>query len=472
MRRCAVASGIILALGAILLYTGMSLQQLQTVTAHPFDLTSTAAAYLPLVAKPEDTPAPTGTSTPTHTPTASPTTPPASSAFFAVGPGGSDVIPHQIVRTGSDRVYIFVSIQYSTTIRAYWTTSAGLPNSATDFGGAALLATGANPISLDAVYDGGNTIHVLANAQDGMLKDYPFDVASNTFRPAIALASDTHTVPGVYIGSSGVSGMVDKNGALHVTYWSSGNHIKHRAYTYNDSSNTLTPAGDFFQVDTAGSANHPAVAVSPLDNSVTIAWVSEANAPTGKILARSRSSGGTWSSVETVSTADVWTSSNAGINIDQGPSLVIGSDGVKHLAYMGDYISSYDYGRIYYAANSGSGWSDPNEALPAYTHDPALILNSAGELYVLGHGHPENGPLQGGGPCLDMRDLCKIKRNDNGTWGPSQRIAAHTGSTSFDASPSVKWSAAGFNRPETIEFIVFRISNGDYDHPTIFYGRF
>src|SRR5574341_1237230 len=299
----------------------------------------TPASFLPLVmrewpATNTPVPTPTWTRTPTTTRTRTPTptvtgTPPTATAtanaptVFSIGTGGADVIPRQIVRTSNDRVYLFANQQSSTLLRAYWTTGAGLPNAQSAFNGSASVNVGANVISVDAVYDGGSIIHVLANTQGGQLKDYPFDTGTSTFRSALTIvASGNPTVSGDYVGTCGVSGMVDQSGKLHIAYRSNGNHITHRAYSYDSGGNTLTLVEGPTQVDTTGSANHPAVAVSPADNSLTVAWVSEATTPR-KILARTRTSAGVWGSVETVSAAPVWTSTNFGINIDQGPSLVI-----------------------------------------------------------------------------------------------------------------------------------------------------
>src|SRR5262245_44430960 len=72
-----------------------------TQTATP-TRTSTATATT--------TATPTGTATApsSNTPTPSATAAPANSwAVFPVGPGSSDVVPHQIVRTNSDQVYLF-----------------------------------------------------------------------------------------------------------------------------------------------------------------------------------------------------------------------------------------------------------------------------------------------------------------------------------------------------------------------------
>jgi len=435
-----------------------------TLTAAP---TSTRTPTLTAIPTPTRTPTLTSMPGPTPTPkTATPTstatmTPAVSSpTFFAVGPGGDDVIPHQIIRTGDDRLYLFTSAQYSSTIRVYWTKTAGLPSNAAAFGGSAQITESGLPLSLDAVYDGGHIVHVLVNTRNtGLLKDYVFDTANNIFKAGLTLAPDSHTLSGDYVGTSGVSGMVDLSGTLHVAYWSSGNHIVHMAYTYNSSTNVLTQVGSTTQVDAAGSANHPAVAVSPADHSLTVAWVSEAANPR-TILARTRTSAGVWGDVETVSTAPVWTSTNFGINIDQGPSLVVGTDGVKHLTYIQDFDGTGDYGRIHYVVNSGSGWTD--EALNAYTHDPALALRSTGEIYIIGHGHPNNTS------CTSMNDMCIITKTGT-TWSDPQLFAAHPGSSSFDSSPSVKWSVVGWNRPETIEFLFFMTP---YSNPTLYYGRY
>ncbi len=464
-----------LALGAAFWLAGPELKAGQP-TAAPLNAAGGSSSFLPLMMKSwPATPTPTPTATPTRTPTATVTgTPPTAipSISFPVGSGSSDVVPRQIVRTSGDRVYIFVSQQYSTTIRAYWTTAAGLPNVPSAFNGFAIVNVGVNLISVDAVYNGGTIIHVLTNTQGGAVKDYPFDTGSNTFKAATTIVSDSHTVAGDYIGSSGVSGMVDQSGNLHIAYWSNSNHIVHRAYTYNSSTNVLTLVSGPTQVDTAGSANHPSVAVSPFDNSLTVAWVSEAASPK-RILARTRASNGTWGSVETASSASVtvWTSTSAGINIDQGPSLVISSDGTKHLTYIENYDASGDYGKVHYVVNPGSGWTDTAPGM--YTHDPALAINSAGDLYILGHGHAKDAIEYGGGsPCLDYRDMCFIKKTSGGAWGSPQLFAAHgAASNSFDASPSTKWGAVGWNRPETIEATFFLIVNGNYNAPTLYYAR-
>lgn len=385
----------------------------------------------------------------------------ASQAVFPIGPGGADVIPHQVVRTQNDLLYIFSSQQSSTTLRVYHTSEPGFPDAGSDFAAPIELTESSEPISVDAVYDGSTIIHVLINTLSGEIRDHPFDTSSNSFKESITLASDgaTYAGSGLYVGTSGLSGMMDKTSILHVAYWANGDHILHRAYTYDSAANSLSPASDFMQVDEAGYANHPVIAISPLDNSLTVAWISENNDP-AQILTRTRSTDIAWGDIEIASRDPVWTNPDNGLNIDQGPSLIVDSAGVRHMVYIQliDY-SVGDYGRIHYVTNTGSGWVD--QPLNAFSHDPALAINDQEEIYIIGHGHPLNAT------CQSMDEMC-ISRKDGDSWGNPSLFASPPDGYSFDSSPSVKWSVVGFNRPNAIEFIFFMTP---YDAPTVYYGR-
>lgn len=373
------------------------------------------------------------------------------------------MIPHQIVRTSDDRLYFFGNNgESSAGLYAYWTTSAGMPGKGSDFSGSMQVNNGAIILSTDVVYDGSHIIHVLTNGLDGKITDRPFDTSTNQFKASKVLDTSGATLSGYYLGTSGISGRMDNNLVLYVAYWSSGNHITYRSYTYNSSTDVLTLVDGPTQLDTNGGANHPVLAVSPLDGSLTAAWVSQASSP-AQILARSKKSG-IWGSVETVSSAPVWTSTSSGINVDQGPSLIIGTDGTKYLAYIENWRVSipYDYGRIHYVTNNGSGWTD--QYIGSYTHDPALAINSAGQIYILGHGYPLNSA------CTSVDDVCIYQRNSDGTWATPKLFLAHQASQSFDDLVSVKWSVVGYNRADTIEFVFAEVGAG-YDKPVLYYGR-
>ena len=155
---------------------------------------------------------------------------PASSASpditFSTGMGWADAIPHQIVRTADDRLYFFgLRGDSSTILEAYWTVNAGLPNSASDFSGSLQVDYGHAIISTDAVYDGSHTIHVLTNDQSGKIIDRPFDTSTNKFDTADVLDTNASTLAGSYVGTSGISGMMDRNSLIHIAYWSTGSHL-------------------------------------------------------------------------------------------------------------------------------------------------------------------------------------------------------------------------------------------------------
>jgi hypothetical protein len=72
--------------------------------------------------------------------------------------------------------------------------------------------------------------------------------------------------------------------------------------------------------------------------------------------------------------------------------------------------------------------------------------------------------------CTNNVDMCVTKKIGT-SWGSTQTFATHPSNGGFDTSPSVKWSAVGFNRPETLEFIFPNTVNGSYEHTTIYYAR-
>jgi hypothetical protein len=430
-----------------------------TPTLPPGTFTATSTPVLPSQTQTVSSP----TSTPGASPLPTSTLLPGSMLTFPVGPGGPDVIPHQIVRTANDRVYFFVvKGQYSPVLYAYWTSSPGLPNSGADFSGTASITDSANIISVDAAYDGANIIHILTNTTDRQIKDRAFDLTTNSFRPAKVLDTNGGTATDTS-GTSGLSGMFDASGRLQLVYWTNANHILHRAYTYDSSSDTLTLVSGPTQLDASGSATHPVLAVSPLDGSITAAWVSQATSP-AQILAKVQTAG-SWGASQVVSSAPVWTDTGGGISVDQGPSLIITPDGVRHLAYIEDWRinSPYDYGRVHAVTNSGSGWID--QYIGSYAHDPAFATDNAGGLFIIGHGYPLNSS------CTTADDMCVRTQNADGSWGAPVVLIAHQGNQSFDSSPSVKWSVVGYNRPDTVEFLFSEVGIGGYTNPVIYYGR-
>jgi hypothetical protein len=393
--------------------------------------------------------------------------------YFRVGPGYTDVIPRQIVRTADDRVYIFAgNAQGSNKINVFWTTNPGLPNSAADFSGSTSLTDSANTISVESVYDGTRMIHVFANNQSGVLNDFPFDTTNNTFKAAKTISTGDPTVSGGYIGSSGVSGMFDKSGILHLAYWTGGNHIVYAEYTYNVNTDTLVLTSGPTQLDDgSGVFRHPSLVISPYDNSLVVGWTERGtpNPPNyyepGNILVRKRDKNGVWGAITQVNTAAAWTSDESGADIDQGPQMVVTSDGIYHLVYIEYGATDNTYGHVHYVVQNVNGaWTDI--AIAFYTHDPALATTTANALYIIGHGHVQNAN------CTDHNNqICTVRQNSDGTWAIPQVFATQSGSDNFDSSPSVNWSVVGRNRPDAIEFLFFSPNGGSYFNTSVWYAR-
>ncbi len=386
----------------------------------------------------------------------------ANTTLIRLGQGYSDVIPRQIVRAVNDRVYVFGGAgQYLTRIVGYASTSA-LPVSSAEFVQVANITEAANVISLDTAYNGSTFIFVTANLQNGQVRVYPFDVAAQTMRTPVTLFTNSATVAGDYLGTSGISTAIDRSGDFHIVYWTNGNRLVHQRYTVNNTSGALTAAGASTTVDTAGSANHPSIAVSPADNSLTVAWVSEATAP-ARILGRLRDATGTWGAVETISTGAVWTSRSAGVNIDQGPGLVMDSTGKRYLTYIEAIDSTGFYGRTHWVTGLRSGaavvWTD--QQTPYYSHDPAPAVNNLNEVFIIGHG----------ADSANRQMNLYSRRVTGGVWGAEELLATPPANGTFDASPSVKWSAVGWNRPDTLELTIFNAVGSNYNNTEMYYVR-
>ena len=260
--------------------------------------------------------------------------------------------------------------------------------------------------------------------------------------------------------------MMSLDGTLNIAYWSNGNHITYVSGLYDKATDTLTFKDSPTQLDTAGSASHPMLAVSPVDGSVTVAWISEATTP-HHILARTKLSA-TWGNIEMVSDAavNVWTylDPQGGLSVDQGPSLIVTLDGNKHLTYIEASDSTGNYGHTHYVIHTAqAGWVD--SALNYYSHDPALATNSSSDVYIFGHAM-----YLDPAPCTSSDYICLLKRNADGSWGAPQLFATPPSGETFDDSVSTKWSVVGWNRPELIEVAFFSGQTSNYWNMSLYYG--
>lgn len=452
------------------------------------------------------TPTPTSTVsvTPTPTPTPTPPTGIIQNNFFKVGIGYSDVITRQLVRTNTDKVYMFsLYSTTSNTILVYWTDTPGVPLSGTDFTGHIQFNLEGQPISVDPVYDGGTYVHVLinmvnpgydpANRQNatGTLFDYPFDLSTNSFKPRIVISTDNPVRTSLPIGTAGVSGMFARDGTLNLAYWSAGDHITYVSYSYDPILNFLMPFENPTQLDTtsSGYSNHPALVISPLDGTVTVAWVwqnSLSNATDSKIYARMKIAGIWNQSVAQVNSSAFkpWVDMNdnytdLGLNVDQGPSMVVSSDGIVHLSYNESAYANQDYGRVHYVKYTPqSSWIDTTlidgNSNYYFTHDPSITIDAGDQIYLFGHSDWRNSS-----PCTPAYPAainCYMKLNSNSTWTTPFAVVNSSGTSlppsgeNFDDSVSMKWGVVGWNRPQLVEFAFFSGQTSNYWNMNLYYG--
>jgi hypothetical protein len=378
----------------------------------------------------------------------------------------------------------------------------GVPTSAASFTGHTQFNVTGQPISVDAVYDGQSIVHVLINVvspdlSNGTLSDYPFDLTTNSFKPAFTIDGNVPFRTTLPIGTAGVSGMVGRDGTLNVAYWSNlpgANHITYKAYAYNPVTNGFVLKEGPTQIDTNrtdGMANHPALVVSPLNGDITLSWLWQSlpfPPPQAAVYARTKTASG-WGSINQVNSAAYkpWVDANPslGLNVDQGPSMVITADGTIHLTYNEDAYTSggsnYDYGRVHYVTStSGASWVDTllidGLGQYYYTHDPSLTTDSSNRIYLFGHSDWRNSA-----PCTASYPAvinCYVKKNPNGPWTAPQQVKDKNGNAvppsnpqeNFDDSVSMKWGVVGWNRPELVEFAFFSGKAQNYWDMSLYYG--
>ncbi len=289
--------------------------------------------------------------------------------------------------------------------------------------------------------------------------------------------------------------MFSRDGVLNIAYWSSGDHITYASYNYDPATNTLSPQDGPTQLDstTSGYSNHPALAVSPVNGDITVAWLWQntlEHSTQAFVYARTKTQSG-WGDMQQASSSlykpwidghdDPAYPDTYGLNVDQGPSMVITSDGVIHLSYAEAGYDSQDYGRTHYVTyTQPTGWVDTIvvDGLGNYyfTHDPSLTTDDADQIYLFGHTDWRNSS-----PCTYSYPAavnCFMKKNPNGTWTAPQLVKDKNGNAlppsnpqeTFDDSVSMKWGVVGWNRPELVEFAFFSGQQSTYWNMSLYYG--
>jgi hypothetical protein len=432
---------------------------------------------------------------------ARPSTPPPSGqpVNFALGPGHADLTAHQVVRAANDRVYVVAGRMGSNIVTLYASTIA-LPISVANFASVTMTTVdGRDVMMVTTAYSTQNTtlIPVFVQTTGGALYLHVFDTGSNTFRAGLQVATGLPVFrdDDLYLGTVGSSVVADSTGRFHAAYWTGTQAtnqptfnaaIQYCSFTYNAAANTFSGCSPTAVTTSTGVNTHPVLAVAPNDGSVTVAWLQGFDS-SAQIVARTKPAGGGFGSLQVVSTQMPWTGRSTGnlpqnrhyneIDVDQGPGLVIDNSGTRHLVYIADEESipgtqAIDYGRIVYAAQASGASTWSATALPNFSHDPAVYVAPNGEVLILGHGWDKSG-ASAVPECRTGRSMCYMRKPPGGAWSQQLLVANFVGDQSYDGSSSVKWSPSGMQRPELFEFAFYSIreSTGQYQNPTVHYGR-
>lgn len=359
---------------------------------------------------------------------------PSASHTVLVGPGFSDVSPHQLVRTSANVLYALTPTCDSypdcpdNSLRVYRADQPGTPASFAEQDATHRpAAAGSVAVALDA----SDTIHALWNDRAGNVDYATFSTATNTWGSAATLAATNWIDFGQ--GDEGIALALDSSGTPHAV-WSAktADGILHLFYA-NRASNWVSQQIDDVPLTGNRRAMHPALAFRP-DGTLLLAWLEGTfnYVPDGAIHTRARSAASTWGTTQTIADSD-----GAMTTIDNGPSLLVTPDGTAHLAFIA--ATPPDLVRYWY--DSGTGWLGDRQPPAQVTHDPSLGPDGTGGIFIYGHGAPAPTYQDHGD------NLYSFHKPSGGTWGPWTLYA--TGS--FDSSVSTRWAQFFHPFPATLD---------------------
>jgi hypothetical protein len=370
-----------------------------------------------------------------------------------VGPGFTDVSPHELVRTAANILYTIVPDcpaypcagvppDYTgppNALHVYRASAPGTPTAFTEVD-ATHHPTG-NIATAAAAIDGSNIIHVawLTTNGGGNVFYAPFDTTNDTWGAATAIATTNWVSAGQ--GNEGVALALDSAGTPHALWSAQDAGGTLHVWYANKATNWAPQQVDDVALSNNRRAMHPTLAFEA-NNDLLVAWLEGTfnYHPDGIIHLRTRLSTGAWTATETINDTAMTT-------IDNGPSLLVTSDGTAHLTFLnaGTAVdgsgTAGDY--IHYYYNNGGGWiaNHPGGGLQI-SHDPSLGPGPNGTVRIYGHGW-QGGAIDGHGDNLYSFE----GSGGAGAWGPWTLYA--TGS--FDSSVSTRWAQFFHPFPATLD---------------------
>lgn len=394
-----------------------------------------AATQTPVLTETPIPPTPTSAATATATQTPTPQPVIAANRVIQVGPGFSDVSPHQLVRTSGNVLYAIVPTCDSypacpgATLRVYRADRLGTPGSFVEQA-ADVRPTGAGSSAI--AIDGQDQIHVLWHDRAGFVCYAIFATATERWGAIETIEANGWTTFGQ--GDEGVALALDVAGMPHAVWNARGTdgRLQLRYATRAASGWASVVRVDDVTLAENHNAWHPTLAFTPTGD-LLLAWLDGSfnYTPDGTIRIRMRAASGSWSGSQAI--PDV-----AMTAIDNGPSLLVTPDGVRHLVFLdtGDAI------RYWYDA--GQGWRGDRQPARQLTHNPSLGPDGQGGVYLYGHGTPQ-GTIEGHGDNL-YRFRLAAGATAWGSWG-----LYTTGA--FDSSVSTRWAQFFQAFPERVDIL-------------------
>jgi hypothetical protein len=349
----------------------------------------------------------------------------ASSHSIPVGPGFSDVSPHQLVRTAADVLYTVVPTCDSypdcpnNSLRAYRADQPGTPTSFTEQDRAHRPAGGIG--SSAVAIDGADTIHILWNDRSGAVRYATFATSTNLWGPSISIASTNWIDFGQ--GDEGVALALDANGMPHAVWSARGSDGVLHVFYGNKGGNWSPQQVDDIPLTNNRRALHPTIAFKA-DNTLVVAWLEGTfnYTPDGIIRVRTRDGNGSWSATQTINDPD-----GAMTTIDNGPSLLVTPDGTVHLTF----VAANPPDQVRYWYNSGGGWQGNQQPEAQVTHDPSLGPDGSGGVRIYGHGTPMPTYQDHGDNLYSFHKGAGV-----GNWEPWTLYT----SGSYDSSVTTRWA--------------------------------
>ena len=385
-----------------------------------------------------------------------------------VGPGTTDPSTHQLVRSSTNVLYVIAPdgqnfpSNPNALLRVWKANVAGAPTAFSPQDDAHAPASGV--ISSGIAIDGEDHIHCVWLDSLGNVNYAVFDAITNRWGTVNTLTSGAP--PGVGQGFQGIALALDSLGNPHVV-WNEdiGFGVQRLSYATREQGvwRPVFPVEDI----ATSSSWHPAMAFSPNGN-LTIAWLDgdgSAYGNTGVVRTRVRRSDGNWDASEVF---DDWPL----VNLDNSPSLLIDSNGVRHITFTA--LAGGVWGAMRYWYDAGAGWRGDRQPPLISSHDPALGPDGYGGIYLYAHGEVD-GSSAGSAAGLGHGKWSMHKSANATSWEPfTQIIAEGSGKipagTGIDDATNARWSQFFHIQPKTLDFAFWTYSPDAASGYTIYIG--